>query len=157
VNINFGGAADRRSGRDRRRNRFPTLKGLLLHRRRSDLRRRTDRNRIVLLDRYSNTALWAIVLVLVLSITDGFLTLFLIRNGAVELNPVMDFFLRIGPLAFMGSKYLFTAGSVFIVVVLNYTFMRRFKIYARELIKYFVAVFGVVICWEIYLVFRYVL
>lgn len=151
------GVFDRRSGTDRRQNRIPTLRGLLFDRRRSSLRRRSDQNRIVLLDRYSNTAMWAIVLVLLLSIADAFMTLFLISQGAVELNPVMAFFLNLGPLAFVGLKYIFTAGSVLIVVVLNYTFVRCFKIYARELIKYFAAAFGMVVGWEIYLVFRYVL
>jgi hypothetical protein len=153
----YRGTADRRSGRDRRQSRFPTLAGLFLQRRRGDRRRRSDRNRIVILDRYINTNLWPVVLVLLLSITDGFLTLFLLTNGAMELNPVMNFFIDIGPFAFMGAKYLFTVGSVLIVVVLNDALVRYFKIYARELVKYFAAAFGAVVGWEIYLVFGYLL
>ena len=148
---------DRRSGRDRRQRRLPTLKGLILHRRRGDLRRRSDRDRITIMDRYSNIGLGAVILVLLLSVADGFLTLFLLRHGATELNPVMAYFLNIGPLAFLGSKYLLTAGAVFIVIVLNYVFVSYIRVYARDLIKYFATAFAAVVGWELYLVFRFVL
>jgi hypothetical protein len=156
-NIEFSGIADRRCGTDRRQNRFPTLKGLCLQRRRSDLRRRSDRSRIVILDRYSSTGLWVVTMVLLLSVADAFLTLFLLNHGAVELNPVMAYFIDIGPYAFVGSKYLITVGSVLIVVVLNYTFIRYLRFHARQLIKIFAAAFGSVVVWEFYLIFQYVI
>jgi K+-sensing histidine kinase KdpD len=150
-------SVNRRTGRDRRKNRFPTLKGLILHRRRGDVRRRSDRNRFMIMDRYSTTGMWVIVLVLLLSVADGFLTLFLLEHGAMELNPVMAFFLNISSRAFVGAKYLLTALSVCIVVVLNYAFVRRLRLYASELLKYFAAAFGAVVGWEVYLIFRFVL
>ena len=86
--------AEKRSGKDRRTHRFPKLKYLLLSGKRSKVRRQEDLQRTFYFDRYSANVFAAIVAILLLSVFDALLTLYLIDNGSTELNPVMSYFLR---------------------------------------------------------------
>ena len=110
-----------------------------------------------MLDYYNPALLLSVILVLVLSGVDALLTLFLMDYGAVELNPVMAFFIELGSLPFFLAKYSLTAFSVFIVVIFNYYFFRHLKIFTRDLLHFFSLGFTVVIIWELVLTFRYVL
>lgn len=149
--------ADRRSGRDRRKTGFPSLRNLLTYRRRRGLRRKEDRQRIVLFDHYSRPIVLMVLVIMVLSTLDAFFTLFLLNHGAVELNPVMAYFLEISSSAFMLVKYTLTAISVLIILVLNYTFVRHLNLHTRALLNYFAGLFAMVIVWELFLMARYVL
>ena len=147
----------RRGSADRRRQRLPGMRAFLGHGRRRNVRRASDRRRIILLDRYGNAMLAPIVLILVLSITDAVFTLFLLDHGAVELNPVMAYFLEKGRLSFIVAKYLLTAGALLVVVMLNYAFIPFLNLCTRDLLSLFSVVFAAVIGWQIFLVIRYVL
>jgi len=151
------GAMDRRSDSDRRRRGLPSLKSLMMYRRRRYLRRESDRRGLALLDYYHPPLLISIILVLVLSVIDAMLTLMLMDHGAVELNPVMAFFIELGSVPFFVFKYCLTAFSVCIVVVFNYYFFRHLKIYTGYLLQFFSLCFAAVIIWELFLTFRYVL
>ena len=98
-----------------------------------------------------------VLIIMVLSTLDAVLTLFLLNHGAVELNPVMAYFLEISSTAFMLVKYTLTAISVLIILVLNYTFVRHLNLHARTLLNYFAGLFAMVIVWELFLMGRYVL
>jgi len=82
---------------------------------------------------------------------------FLLDHGAVELNPVMAYFLEKGRLSFIVVKYLLTAGALLIVVMLNYAFIPFLNLCMRDLLSLFSALFAAVIGWQIFLVIRYVL
>lgn len=153
----YDGAQDRRSGRDRRNSNVPSFRDLLVYRRRRWLRREEDRRKFVLLDHYGASIGVASTAVLVLSVVDAFLTLFLLSHGAVEMNPVMAYFLSINEHAFLWVKYGLTVMAVGIVLVLNYTFMRKLRLHVRQLINYFVLIFAMIVVWEIYLVMRIVI
>jgi len=108
---------DRRSGKDRRSgNRFQLVKQLITGQR-ANARRSSDRNRVVYFDRYTPHLFRVIVAILVLSVADAILTVNLIGLGAVEINPVMNYYLTIGPHAFLAVKYGLTSLSVFILVI----------------------------------------
>lgn len=153
----YDGTTDRRSGIDRRRQGFPSFKDLLTRRRRRGLRRRDDRRKIVLFDHYSASVVSMVIVILLLSVADAVMTLFLLSHGAVELNPLMAYFLKIGTSAFMLVKYGLTAISVLIVLLLNYVFVRHLKLHARSLLNYFAGIFALVLVWELFLVVKYVL
>ncbi|RJQ66532.1 MAG: hypothetical protein C4519_25530 [Desulfobacteraceae bacterium] len=144
-------------GRDRRRKRLPGLRVLLINPRRRDVRRSEDRRRLVFLDQYKDSMLVPVVLILVLSATDALLTLFLLNHGAREFNPVMAYFLEKGPLFFVAAKYLLTAVSVTVVVLLNYVFVSFLRLYMHDLLKIFAGLFAAVIAWQMVLIFGYVL
>jgi hypothetical protein len=148
---------DRRSGRDRRNTSLPSFRKLLTYRRRRELRRRDDHHKIVLFDHYSTSLVIMVIAILLLSTVDALLTLFLLDHGAVELNPLMAYFLKFGRTAFMLVKYALTATSVTIILLLNYVFVRHLNLQARSLLNYFAGLFVLVVAWELFLVARYVL
>lgn len=155
--LTYDGITERRSGIDRRRTGFPSLLDLLTRRRRRNLRRKDDRCKIVLFDHYSGSIVCTVIVILLLSIADALMTLFLLSHGAVELNPLMAYFLEIGAAAFMLVKYGLTAISVMIVLLLNYVFVRHLKMHVRSLLNYFAGIFALVLIWELFLAVKYVL
>jgi len=148
---------DRRSGKDRREKRFNLFQRPFASGRRRSMRRQADRRRFYLFDYYSPKIFFAVTLVLLLSVVDALLTLWLIGEGAQEVNPVMAYFLNIGPNAFMAAKYLITSASVVIVVLFNYILIQRVHFQMGDLLHYFAGCFAAVVIWELVLFARYVL
>ena len=70
--------------------------------RREQGRRRTDR--VGYVDRYSRREVALILAVFLMNVADAFLTLLWLERGGQEANPFMDFFLDIGPGAFLVQK-----------------------------------------------------
>jgi hypothetical protein len=143
---------DLRVRADRRRRTFPTLRYLLAGGRRRGVRRAQDRERIVVFDRYSPRLFGSIMGILFLSLLDAVLTIYLIEHGATELNPVMDYFLKKGPLLFTVAKYALTCVAVVILLLVVNSVVPRSKFRAHRLFPYALIAFGSVIVWEIMLV-----
>jgi hypothetical protein len=154
VNIpaGHGAGAGLRRREDRRRNMFPPLRFWMGGGRRSKVRRSADRERVVLLDRYSPKLFAVVMGIIVLSLLDAFLTLYLIEQGSKELNPVMDYFLKKGPLVFTLAKYVFTSVAVIIFVILCHSVAPRFNFRVKRLSPYALIAFGGVIVWEAILI-----
>lgn len=144
---------EKRSGKDRRTNRFPKLKYLLLSGKRSKARRQEDIHRTFYFDRYSSNIFAAIVAILLLSVFDALLTLYLIDNGSAELNPVMSYFMQYGPFVFMGAKYFFTCAGVVILLLFRNALRKKSPVHTENIFTYIIAVFYTVIAWELYLIF----
>jgi hypothetical protein len=142
-----------RSGGDRRRRVLPPLRYLIAGGRRRAVRRLEDSHRIVLLDRYSPKLFAAILGILCLSLLDAVLTLYLVEHGSTELNPIMDYFLRKGPLIFTVAKYILTCIAVIIFLVLANSVVPRSNFRAKKLFPYALLAFGAVIVWELILIF----
>ena len=147
---------ERRRNHDRRVKRFFGFRWLFSKGRRRTLRRESDRRKIVLLDYYSTKIFCAVVLILLLSLLDALLTLWLLDRGAVEINPAMAYFLNMSTNAFLIAKYLLTTISVVIIVVLNYVFLSYMKTNVGSLLKYVAGSFAAVVVWELVLVVRIV-
>jgi hypothetical protein len=148
-----GGDPRPRCGRDRRRRTFPPLRFLIAGGRRQNVRRLEDRQRIVILDRYSPKLFASIVGILSLSLLDGLLTLYLMEYGSAELNPVMAYFLKRGPFIFAIAKYFLTSMAVVIFVIVANSVVPRSNFRAQKLFPYALLAFGSVIVWELMLVF----
>lgn len=140
-----------RSGRDRRKKQGISIRYLVGFGSRRTIRREEDRNRIFLVDRYSSVLFVAILAVILLSITDGFLTLILIGHGAYEVNPIMAYMLDISPAVFLASKYALTCMATMIVLVLRNVVIRRTRFPAHSLLYLFIMAFATVVGWELYL------
>ncbi len=145
--------SDNRSGKDRRRKRFPHLRYLLFDGRRQSVRRQTDRHRFLIFDRYAPNLFAAIIATIFLSLIDACLTLYLVENGSSELNPVMAYFLEFGPWSFLGAKYFLTCGALVILLLFKNVMFRRPKIHTESIFRYIIIVFSMVILWEIWLIF----
>ena len=100
----------RRTVPDRRNKPTPILSKYSLRGRRRDVRRDEDRRRHIYVDQYSLRFFLLLMAILLLGTADAFLTLHHVHvNNAEELNPIMDFFLGIGPKIFFNVKYVLTA------------------------------------------------
>jgi hypothetical protein len=119
--------------------------------RRTALRRESDRHRFSPVDRYHSRLMLLIVVLTCLSITDGFLTLFLLDNGMYEMNPVMDFLLGLGPGVFMAGKFLLTTFGVTCLVIVSNSYMFGFRVHVKRLLPVMLALYAVVILWDTYL------
>lgn len=146
---------EKRTGKERRTKRFGDLRWFLKTGRRRHVRRQEDRRRLHMLDYYPPKLFLVLVVVLLLSITDALLTLLLVNNGAVEINPVMAYYLKLGPNIFMATKYLITVSVVIIGVLLNYANVRfpRFKF--GQILNVFAGCFVMVVAWELFLIMRF--
>ena len=142
-----------RFGVDRRRKTIPSLRYLVAGGRRRGVRRAEDRRRFIILDRYSPRLFAAIVGILCLSLLDALLTLSLIEHGATEVNPVMAFFLKQGPLVFTSVKYLLTSLAVVIFLLVNHNVLPRTRFRMSSLFTFAIASFTIVVVWEIVLIY----
>ena len=144
--------SERRCGFDRRKGKMSIFCKHWLIGRREAIRRQEDRQKSYRMDRHSFKILAAILLIILLSILDATLTLFLISHGATEINPVMAYFLDYGPLAFFGAKYLFTCSSLVFILLNTNSYLFRTKVRAKILFVWFAIPFALVINWELYLI-----
>ena len=144
--------SEKRSGKERRVRKLPMLKYLFLPGRRHKTRRHEDSSKFFLFDRYSSRLFATIVLILVLSIFDALLTLYLIGHGFFEINPVMAYYLEFGPFVFMGAKYFLTSTGVVILLIYKNVFFSKPNFHAELLFSYVIIAFSTVILWELYLV-----
>ena len=94
-----------------------------------------------------------ILVILLLSISDAYLTLDLISRGAVELNPIMAYYLDHGALAFFGIKYLLTCASIIVILTIKDLYLFRTKVQGKILFGFHLIVLTSVVQWELYLVF----
>ncbi len=131
---------------DRRQRLTPILSKHTIFGKRKDFRRDEDSKQYIYVDRYGMGLFVMLMAILVLGTADALLTLYHVHvNDAVELNPVMNFFLGVSPEAFFHVKYVVTAlcllvlclhknvplvkyvlGSVFVlylIIVFNHIFM----------------------------------
>jgi hypothetical protein len=99
----FWRGAERRSGDRRARPTRPWL-DLFSPLRRARGRRRSDHKGYV--DRYSKPDVALLLSIFLLNVADAYMTMRWLHHGGREANPVMDFFLDIGPVAFLLQKCL---------------------------------------------------
>ena len=122
--------------------------------RRKGMRRHEDHHqKSYFLDHYSLMVFSIIIGIVLLSITDAMLTLYLISHGAAELNPVMEHFLKYGPLSFLAAKYLLTTASVVLLLIYKNVHIFGTQIRAKYLFIIILLIFASVVLWELFLIF----
>jgi hypothetical protein len=145
---------NRRSNKDRRKTGAPSMRFLFRGGRRENIRRQADKNKLFWADRYSQHLFTAIIIILFLSVADALLTLLLTGQGAVEINPVMAYYLNIGPYTFLIVKYLLTCVALVFLLICQNIFLRTIKIYTRSLFYVIIIGFISVILWQCYLIYK---
>jgi hypothetical protein len=143
---------ERRSGSERRQENITIFSKYWLTGKRASLRRNKDRQRPHRIERHSSKTFAAILFIVLLSIFDAIFTLDLVSQGAVELNPVMAYYLRQSPFLFFGVKYLLTCAAIVIILLNMNTYLFKTKVKAKTLFFLFAIFFVLVIQWEIYLI-----
>jgi hypothetical protein len=120
---------ERRNRADRRRRPWWSICYGSFNPRRRTPPRRADEYRFQSLDWHSSHLLAVAIGILLLSITDAFLTLMLLQGGAAEVNPIMAVFLYRNVAAFAALKITLTSVStVSMVVLARYRFMRLLRV-----------------------------
>lgn len=147
---NHSDSSNKRSGLDRRKRKIPRLKYLLFGGQRKMIRRSEDKQQMTILDNYSPRLLTFVLIILTLSLADGFFTLHLTDHGAIEANPVMAYFLDLSPWAFMSVKYLLTSLSVICFLILNNLYFKPFGIRVDRIFPAIIAVFLAVVFWQFF-------
>jgi len=144
---------DRRSGKDRRAGQTSPLSPRSLFGRRKSSRRKEDARRFYFVDLYSPVFMVLLLLTMALSMADAFLTMKLVSESFQEANPVMDYFLRMGPTAFILSKWLLTAfGMIVLLVLKNYYVWGKVK--AAVLMVLFPFLYLLLITYEVMMVMK---
>ena len=142
---------DRRQSRERRSHRRPRLKFLLLGGRRTSTRRGGDKKKFIYVDQYRPWLLFVIILLLILSISDGLFTLHLIDLGAIEENPAMAYFLSLGAWPFMTAKFLLTCFGIVVLLVFHNFYSSLLRIHIITFIPALIAIFLIVLFWQLFL------
>jgi len=143
------GGDKRRNRTDRRSRSRPRIRFFLFGGRRKSTRRGNDQKKYIYVDQYHPWLLAAILLVVILSISDGLFTLHLIGRGATEENPIMAWFLNLGTWSFMIAKFLLTCSAILILLVFHNVYFRPLRIQVKTIIPAFLVVFVAVLCWQI--------
>ena len=146
---------NKRSGLDRRKRKIPQLKYLLFGGQRKRIRRSEDKQQMIILDNYSPRLLAFVLIILALSLADGFFTLHLTDHGAIEANPVMAYFLDLSPWIFMSVKYLLTSLSLICFLILNNLHVKPYGMRVGRLFPAIIAVFLIVIFWQFFHSLKY--
>ena len=143
---------ERRSGLDRRKGKLPLFSRYWLTGRRAEPRRAADRRKLYLEDRYSSRTVTVTLLIVVLSVLDAIFTLNLVDRGAVELNPVMAYYLQKGPMVFFAVKYLLTCSAVMLVFFHKNAYVFNSNWQVKMLFPLLTVPFVLVVQWELYLI-----
>ena len=143
---------DRRSRYDRRKVTALDMRMLSGAGSRRFIRRQEDKSRIFFVDQFSQKHFMLILVTLFFSVSDALLTLFLIDHGAYETNPIMAYYLNIGPYHFFTAKYLLTSGGVVVLLIFRNHIFRTLKIRASTVLYLIAGIFIAVVAWEIYLI-----
>lgn len=121
---------DRRITGDRRslRTRFLSRRTIFGGRRKV-IRRGEDKKTHILVDSYGLNIFIIILLLMILSISDAYLTLTLVKiHKAVEFNPIMALYLEVGNVTFFLEKFLITSIALFIFCILNHFTVTRISL-----------------------------
>ena len=121
---------DKRIIDDRRRQSTPFLsRQTIFGGRRRTIRRKEDKENHIFLDNYGLLLFITLLSLLILSISDAYLTLTLVKEyNATELNPIMALYLEYSNITFFLEKFLFTSIAVFIFCVFNHFAVARISL-----------------------------
>ena len=112
---------------DRRKQSTPFLsRQTIFGGRRRTIRREADKGKYIFFDSYDLRLFITLLLLLILSVSDAYLTLTLVKTySATELNPIMAVYLEHGSITFFLEKFLFTSVAVFIFCIFNHFAVAR--------------------------------
>lgn len=118
---------------------------------RQTLRRAADKQGLKFVGEYNPALLGFIVLLLIFSIIDGFMTLYLLDHGAHEINPIMSFSLRLGPWFFFASKFLLTCIGVMCLLVVSNSCVFDNRIQVGDVFPAMLFLYLMVMAWNSFL------
>ena len=95
-----------------------------------------------------------LICIAVYSALDAHFTILLTSRGAVELNPIMAFYLNIGPIVFISVKFLLTFCSLFVLFTFRKVVLKKLKISPSSILPVISFGFIAVLAWELFLFYQ---
>jgi hypothetical protein len=139
---------ERRIRKDRRKTSSFSIRSLLFVGRRETIRRDEDRHNLLYVDRYKQLHFVVILLTLFLSVIDALFTIELINHGAKEINPIMAYFLNVGPYTFFSIKYSLTSAGLIVLLMFRDICIKPLRICAGSFLYCFFIIFIGVVSWQ---------
>jgi hypothetical protein len=115
-------------------------------------RRMAEHRRPYFVDRFPTGMFVFILLLLIASLTDAVLTLLLLQVGGEEINPVMEYLLAHGLLAFLLGKYLLTVIGLPFLMIFSKHYLFGTRVRVGYLIPCTVVLYAVLIGYQLVLV-----
>lgn len=112
-------ASTRRILNDRRQRPTPVLSRFILRGRRRSFRRKEDQERGGYVDRYDSGLLFPIVLIAGLNILDALLTMMILEDGGLEMNPIVHSVIQIYGDRFWIWKFAMVSVSLILLCLHN--------------------------------------
>ncbi len=139
--------SEKRTADDRRRFDWRTVFYGFLRSRRRHLRRNVDAD-VIFIDWHHPWLFFLAVGTMLLSCTDGFLTVVLLDLGMIEANPVMASLLGQGTALFAATKMAFTGFGILTLVFLSKSrFLDRVR--TGLILTVFFTAYACLVCYEI--------
>ena len=113
------------------------------------LRRGDEHRRPYFVDRFSSGVLAFILMLLVASIADGFLTVQLITAGGREINPLMDRLLEFGIMPFFFGKYLLTVVGLPLLLLFENFYLFGTRLRVGYLLPFTVVLYAILIGYQL--------
>lgn len=145
------GFRERRSGIERRARHTSPFSIRSLFGSRRHYRRKEDAKKYFFVDIYSPFSAGVLMFTLVLSVVDAFLTIRMVGRDIKELNPVMGFFLKLGPFEFIMAKWFLTAFGLLILLIFKNYYLWKGKVRTAALLVILPILYLGLVSYEIYL------
>ncbi len=141
-----------RNGPDRRKRQIPPLKYILFGGRRKSIRRKEDRDKLIILDAYSTGIFAVAIIILAFSALDGLLTLYLMSSGAQEMNPFMSYLIDFKPRFYLAVKCILTTTAIIFLIVLRNYKSKLLGVRISKLLTTTALVFFIIIVYQLYMI-----
>lgn len=134
---------------DRRQKHFSSLYHSLFKRQRQEIRRDDDGAHIV--DLHEPKLVGVVIAIILLCVTDAFMTMGILADGGKELNPLMDVLIQDNLVLFFLVKYIMTAACL--IFTLAHKHFTLFKvIHGYHIIYGVFAIYSTLVIYEIVIV-----
>jgi hypothetical protein len=147
---------EQRGQLDRRTTPTTAWRALLPAGRRARNRRGDEHRRPYFVDRFSFATFLGVVMLIVASLVDAILTVHILQAGGEEVNPLMDRLLDHSVEAFVLGKYLLTVVGLPLLLIFKNHYLFGTPLRVGHLIVVAVALYGVLIGYQIMLIHQYV-
>jgi Domain of unknown function (DUF5658) len=143
---------DRRNQSDRRQEPTSPWAALPPAGQRMKNRRIEEHRRPYFTDRFSPAVFAGVLLLIVATLVDAGLTIYVLHGGGVEINPVMGRLLNHGIEAFVMGKYLLTVFGLPVLLIFRNHYLFGTRLRVGYLIPASVALYAVLIGYQIILI-----
>jgi len=141
--------ANRRWRKDRRRIPTSLLSKYVIYGRRKFNRRRSDQLTNYYVDRYGIKSVVAFIIILILCVVDAKITILILEEGGIEVNPLMRFAMKMGPVYFQIIKYMITCACLVLLIIHKNFILLDGKLNVKSLVKVILILYVLLVIYEV--------